>query len=590
MVELEMLYEEKEVGPGNVGLFANCDIAEGTVIFREAPFVANAPNEAEYQRELEKNIKHCDQMLQWEFEELSDRIRIASMLNQGWYSEEERFSPAVKKDLDRHFEIGLIAKFLTLSDEKQNQWMSLHDAFQDIPTNCISLVFIFGCDSGKQLVLNGRFGESQGFDSESQSYFVKIDGQEDLVKIKRENLKTPGGVFRTNCYPTGLFEIRSRMNHSCAPNVESFQVGKSNDGEYEFRACRDIQAGEELTACYLNWSEATTEKRRAVILANSLSVLKMTKFSNILAASLMVLDRAHIVLYQYNLEKSLPLPEVLVQNILQPIQIELVTGIADTRYHHRNGKWGENKQDEFFPFPVDHNATEWNWVGEAWGSSTKTANINSRNGGLRPPPHQSPQAFDNNTRTAIKRYYVDCTGFIRNVLLRLPFAATGIDNAHDYQDTTLEKSTNPALAEVLESTAKTTARGFPFAGDFRIFLKKLAARRAISVVWSAPVFGKGVDQWLQRKARLKPGDLVAWAMPGHHTGHNLFIMPPDDDIGVTTGNEKCSDEEILVMHTIGWAKEDPAGIQIMCWRPPTDWDGNEWFVGRLNDHFSFQHV
>jgi len=243
------------------------DITKGTVLFQEQPFVANASSAEEFEKELIENVqKACDFATQMEFEDLSDRIHQATVMNQGWYSEDEKYSPAVQKDLDRHFEIGMFAKFLLLPPELQQKWLSGHDAFQEISKVGVCAVGIFGLDGG--LDLNGKIGKSTGYDDESKSYLVEVPGHDDLVAIKRENLKTPGGVFRCNAFPIGLLSLRARLNHACNNNMDAKIITNTQGGqECELRTNRDISQGEELTGCYLNWSEASTEYRRKALSA-----------------------------------------------------------------------------------------------------------------------------------------------------------------------------------------------------------------------------------------------------------------------------------------------------------------------------------
>lgn len=78
--------------------------------------------------------------------------------------------------------------------------------------------------------------------------------------------KTPGGILRTNAYTGGgggtkLFEMQSRFNHGCLPNVE-FRW----NGQFSIvRASRDIAESEELLISYLSDADLalSTEARRA---------------------------------------------------------------------------------------------------------------------------------------------------------------------------------------------------------------------------------------------------------------------------------------------------------------------------------------
>ncbi|CAD7944034.1 unnamed protein product [Amoebophrya sp. A120] len=75
--------------------------------------------------------------------------------------------------------------------------------------------------------------------------------------LKEENLKTPGGIWKTNAFGDGreggIFEDISRLNHSCEPNCKQRVLCDTPS----IVATRDIAEGEELTICY------TSEELRA---------------------------------------------------------------------------------------------------------------------------------------------------------------------------------------------------------------------------------------------------------------------------------------------------------------------------------------
>ena len=90
-------------------------------------------------------------------------------------------------------------------------------------------------------------------------------GETEPRLIKRENLKTPGGVSRTNGFQRGehgrLYEKMSRFNHSCKPNTTELEV---NDvGKVFLVAARDIKKGEELTVQY--GATGSTSDRKAFL-------------------------------------------------------------------------------------------------------------------------------------------------------------------------------------------------------------------------------------------------------------------------------------------------------------------------------------
>jgi hypothetical protein len=87
---------------------------------------------------------------------------------------------------------------------------------------------------------------------------------------KNDEGKTVGGVYRSNAFSRGdgveggvIYEVHSRINHSCAPNMI-----KDYDGFTAVTCClQDVEAGQELTISYLASSDAksTTDQRRETL-------------------------------------------------------------------------------------------------------------------------------------------------------------------------------------------------------------------------------------------------------------------------------------------------------------------------------------
>lgn len=77
------------------------------------------------------------------------------------------------------------------------------------------------------------------------------------------------GIF-TDCEGTGLYELQSRINHSCSPNVE-IQFTEGN-ARLSVKALRDIVAGEELFISYMSGCELDRSRhsRQKYLLENYL--------------------------------------------------------------------------------------------------------------------------------------------------------------------------------------------------------------------------------------------------------------------------------------------------------------------------------
>jgi hypothetical protein len=75
-------------------------------------------------------------------------------------------------------------------------------------------------------------------------------------------------IYGTNALSDGLYNVISRLNHSCQPNV----IWSTNDDNppylQEVRALRDIPAGEEMTASYLRASKLRSRAERQEMLRN----------------------------------------------------------------------------------------------------------------------------------------------------------------------------------------------------------------------------------------------------------------------------------------------------------------------------------
>lgn len=206
----------------------------------------------------------------------------------------ELFSPQARAALDKLSAYAYQHVFNLQSESIKKKWLSLHDAFQDVPLGIESPVGIFGLKSPKGMQLNhtigtscGKIGTGKNVDRFSVRA-VRKNEEGDIVTedlwIKNENLKTVYGTCRSNVWPTGLFEKSSRINHSCCPNATMLSVEKLNQdldkqlppdmrlppgkpNEYAIIPVREIQAGEEVTLSYLGGrvQSRSTEARRETL-------------------------------------------------------------------------------------------------------------------------------------------------------------------------------------------------------------------------------------------------------------------------------------------------------------------------------------
>ena len=132
-----------------------------------------------------------------------------------------------------------------------------------------------GLQSELGQTLNGLEGEYKGMKKGRAQ--VKLIDLGVTKGIKLENLKTAGGIYRTNAFgvtsATGgqdgcLFEVLSRFNHACfgaASVTKSTRFDMvSGDHVADVMAVRDVAEGEELSICYLGEDdrELDAEQRR----------------------------------------------------------------------------------------------------------------------------------------------------------------------------------------------------------------------------------------------------------------------------------------------------------------------------------------
>ena len=163
-----------------------------------------------------------------------------------------KYPPEARVLLDRLCDKGQSLEYRRMSPRAKAKYASLEDSFRKIEEG--TPVIVTGLTSAAGLRLNLLCGVAGNFDG--RRWTVQL-GTEGRKKIKPENLKTPGGVMRTNVFgslpeETGvLFESVCRINHSCVPNLV-LQQFRSDDGVVTFvpSTLRNIDAGEQLFIDY----------------------------------------------------------------------------------------------------------------------------------------------------------------------------------------------------------------------------------------------------------------------------------------------------------------------------------------------------
>ena len=167
----------------------------------------------------------------------------------------DKYPPEAQAVMNQREELRA-EEYLLTSPNVDKIW-KLHDAHRCAKIG--NLVMIDGLLSENGRPLNGKKGRVIGEDSrDNHRLEVEIDcgSHEQRVSksVRQKNLKTLGGIIRTNSFVFGdlhsaLFGTLSRANHACG---ESANITKADyAGRAYVVAKRDIRAGEEILIDYL---------------------------------------------------------------------------------------------------------------------------------------------------------------------------------------------------------------------------------------------------------------------------------------------------------------------------------------------------
>ena len=131
--------------------------------------------------------------------------------------------------MDRLIDKGTLFTYEQMSQTARAKFRALADCLGRILPN--NPVIITGLTSEAGIQLNGLSGIARDFDGQRWAVILPQLGGK---KIKPGNLKTPGGILRTNSFqeasPDGcvtevMFEYICRINHSCVPNEQMYRRG-----------------------------------------------------------------------------------------------------------------------------------------------------------------------------------------------------------------------------------------------------------------------------------------------------------------------------------------------------------------------------
>lgn len=165
--------------------------------------------------------------------------------------------------MDRLTEILVVDKFQRVPKELQEKFMSLHDAHNNILAGLAAgcPVTVCGLESEKGKQLNGRTAtvgrqvtNARQGNGRWMVTFSNCEANSTVntfsMAIQAKNLMTPGGIYRSNAFPDGVYEYRSRINHACYANTDSVK----HEDTVAVVANKCIEEGEELTCNYISTS------------------------------------------------------------------------------------------------------------------------------------------------------------------------------------------------------------------------------------------------------------------------------------------------------------------------------------------------
>uniref|UniRef100_A0A7S4K386 SET domain-containing protein n=1 Tax=Odontella aurita TaxID=265563 RepID=A0A7S4K386_9STRA len=258
-----------------VGMIARCDIDGGEIILVEKPLHTQP---AGYGRSFLRRSDVAPLLT------AIDRYgygRTTSSQHRPSSSGDPRKYPPppaeVREAMDRMAEMNATERMLE-SPRLDDLW-KLHDAHNRAAAG--DAVMIHGLVSIAGRKLNGRIGRVAGRDDEdADRCAVEIaagSGERRSRKsIKRDNLKTLGGIFRTNFFESRdggkqmVFGTMSRINHACGTYANALKLivddddsdgngngsGTTSSNKAYLVAGRDISMGEEIFIDYVPSDDA----------------------------------------------------------------------------------------------------------------------------------------------------------------------------------------------------------------------------------------------------------------------------------------------------------------------------------------------
>ena len=226
------------------GLRALVDIAEGEIIISEPPLYA----------------VHPEALSAPAFMRRPDVARLFAVVEAGY--DNDAYTPAAESALNAALDLHAKDGVASLGTGEASRFWALDDCFRRPAAG--DAVEIAGLVSERGRPLNGLRGRVDCSDGERWA----VATARGRKSVRGRNLKTAGGIFRTNAYFDGgsgyVFETLCRANHSCAPNCAKAMSDRGGRRVVDVIALRAVPRGEEITVSYLKL-DAPGAARRAYL-------------------------------------------------------------------------------------------------------------------------------------------------------------------------------------------------------------------------------------------------------------------------------------------------------------------------------------
>eukprot|EP00286_Rhodomonas_abbreviata_P029136 CAMPEP_0181295738 /NCGR_PEP_ID=MMETSP1101-20121128/4310_1 /TAXON_ID=46948 /ORGANISM="Rhodomonas abbreviata, Strain Caron Lab Isolate" /LENGTH=328 /DNA_ID=CAMNT_0023400515 /DNA_START=52 /DNA_END=1038 /DNA_ORIENTATION=- len=253
-------FKVTELKTGYYGAIAKQNIPKDTRILVESPLLAGV-SPSDFMRDQEF-MKQPDIQPLW-------AVIVKGSQQNSTKSGADMYPPKVAEAIDSLMDLYASRRVASSLDKKvKARIMPLQDSFRKPIVG--ATVRIEGLTSDAGQALNGLDGVVVSVSGDR--FGVDVEGVEDRKGMRAQNLKTLGGIMRTNMFVEGLYEVLTRFNHACseARNLrKQVMVGIDPQAPKQTHsvliATTSIEAGQELFIDYISeesGSLSVAERRR----------------------------------------------------------------------------------------------------------------------------------------------------------------------------------------------------------------------------------------------------------------------------------------------------------------------------------------